>query len=332
MFEMHGNKTVADFIKSRAKLRPVTLPRFSQAWTVAWENSWSPSKAGVSEDVNDWLFNLTANEKRIVARVISGGFVAVEAIVGDHWIKISNDISLPIEVTMLARLFSAQECNHALGYDMLSSTLDIDTLDLENEFQAYSKLYYAKTQHYSDLVVSTAIFAGALECVSLMSSFALLESFSTTGRLNAMKRIMSWSRNDELLHGAMGIELFHYLVQEGGLTDPQVDSIYEGFDNVVNNEILFIDWCFEDNQLDWISKSDLHDLTFSLANKSLHNLGLTERYVTKNENELLDYFNAIQCTGTYVDFFRGHNGENYTVSNHQRLENEILETCFLSEL
>jgi ribonucleotide reductase beta subunit family protein with ferritin-like domain len=331
---INGQNTNNRYLETK-KLRPITLPRFREAIDTAWGNPWDAKKAGIQEDLNDWDFRLSSEEKNLVSRILIGGFVTAEAIIGDHWTKIAQDPNLPIEVIMLAKIFSAQECNHAIAYDLLESSLNIESSDISKEIAALNKLNKAKNVlDKEDMVVSLAVFAAGYEGISLMSSFALLESFSTRGLLNGMKRIMSWSRNDELLHSAMGIELFHYYVHNFGISDGQVDQIISELEIIIANEHKFIDWCFNWQNLPGIPTSEIHQLIDWLGEKALYNLGLSKNETTIKpiDGTILSYFQTLLLTGTYVDFFQGHNGENYTSGNKARLNEESISTEFLASL
>ena len=312
-----------DILGERQNLRPYDYPIFEEMHLASIQSPWSHLEVPMANDIIDWS-EISELEQRIVAGILKG-FTLAETLVGCYWREVvAMKFRLP-EIVMMATTFSHQETIHGRGYDHLESTLNLDT------YQAFlsdpvsrGKLEFILSQLETkeDLARSLAIFSGAVEGVSLFSSFAVLLSFSKKSQFGGMAQILSWSVLDEIKHSQMGLELYKQLIAEYPELKPLDSEIYEGFDAVVENELAFIDSVFKDGDLETISKAETKDFIKYRANKKLMELRLPPVYsLTGDYQEVKHYFDTIMGK-TMNDFFaQGRNGGGYSAMLTQDFTN-----------
>jgi len=285
-------------------------PFFFEQYQKALASVWRPQEASLESDVRDWN-NSTPQEREVVGGILRG-FTQLECHVSDYWSNIPTWFPKH-EVAAVARMFSLSEVVHAEAYNILSDTLGI------NEFEAFlgdptaqAKIGYFLNE--KSIKESLAIFSGAGEGVSLFSSFSVLLSLNLTGRYKGLAQLISWSINDEQQHSDVGIALFKELVKEDPLTPEEAETIYAGFDAVIENEFAFIRKIFDGKTLDTIAQEDLRAFISYRANDRLEKLGLRPKYIYKHEraNNIKKWFNPLAAGLTSTDFFaQAKSGDSY---------------------
>ena len=288
-------------------------PEFFERFKKARLSGWSPDEVIFDGDIRDWQ-NSTEDEREIIGGILRG-FTQLECHVGDYWAKIP--ICFPKhEVNAVAREYSASEAVHAWAYNFLSENLGLD------EFEAFlgdpvarQKIGYFLEE--KSIKESLAIFSGAAEGVSLFSSFAVLLSLNLTGRYKGLAQIISWSALDEQQHSNTGIALLRELTKEEPLTDSEISTIIEGFNQVLINEFSFIDKTFEGRELrgNRLTPYDLKHYSYFRANNRLGKIGIPGfRYPFDYEaaNRIKVWYHPLIKGNTSTDFFsQSKDGGNY---------------------
>lgn len=288
-------------------------PEFFERFKKARLSGWSPDEVIFDGDIRDWQ-NSTEDEREIIGGILRG-FTQLECHVGDYWANIP--VWFPKhEVNAVAREYSASEAVHAWAYNFLSENLGLD------EFEAFlgdpvarQKIGYFLEE--KSIKESLAIFSGAAEGVSLFSSFAALLSLNLTGRYKGLAQIISWSALDEQQHSNTGIALLRELTKEEPLTDSEISTIIEGFNQVLINEFAFIDKTFEGRELrgNRLTPYDLKNYSYFRANNRLGKIGISGfRYPFDYEaaNRIKVWFHPLIKGNTSTDFFsQSKDGGNY---------------------
>lgn len=286
------------------------------AWLKCLTSVWNHNEVSLDSDLKDWSSS-TAEEKALITSILKG-FTQIELHIGDYWAHIADYFPKP-EIIEMARAFSFFETIHAAAYNHLVATLGLDEYQLFMSDQvAQTKVNYFKTS-IEDKLVELAIFSGAGEGVSLFSSFALLLAFNKTGRFKGIAQILSWSLNDEHNHSEYGTKLYQELRSElkSELTTAQKLQIKEGFDQVLENEMKFLDQAFLDSlgPICEHDKADYVNFLYLRANDRLNALGLAELqydYDLDRAKSISKWFIPIFKASVSNDFFAHlKSGENY---------------------
>ena len=300
--------------KYRQTYKPFEYPQYFEVYQDAFSAIWRPEEVDLQSDLRDW--NECTDDERDIISGILRGFTLMECDVSCYWGETICKLFPKHEIQAVARLFSFNEVIHSQAYNYLSDTLGL------NEFEAFLGDPYAQKklndlQKFKDPLTSLAIFSGAGEGVSLFSSFAVLLSFNYyTGRFKGLMQIISWSALDEQLHSHVGCSLFKELVKEQGLTNEQKQSIIEGFDLIVQNEIAFVSNIFKSRASDYITGDQLIAYIYYRANERLRFLGLTHEDLYKYDRilckKIRDWFEPIISGNSSTDFFsQAKDGANY---------------------
>lgn len=312
------------------------FPEYFEYFRKAVASVWRPEEVALEADLRDWQHNTTQAERDLVAGVLRG-FTSAEIGIGCHWGDVVCRMFPKPEVQAMARMFSAFEQIHAQAYNYLSDTLGL------NEFEEFISDPIAKQKverfftECSSEKVGLAVFSGAGEGVSLYSSFAILLAFCKDGRFKGIQQIISWSLNDEQNHSEGGCRLFRDLVQETGITDAEVEEIYNGFQVVIENEFSFLDNIFKGENASSvpIKLDELKAYIKTRANDRLLALGLEPKIeVSKNEvllaRQIFDWFEPMAKGQVSHDFFaRAKAGDNYIAKPSQDFQSVNLSALKL---
>lgn len=304
---------------SDLKFRPIRYPNFFEYWKLAKRNPWNVFELDFLGDKQDWRTRLSAKEQNAIIRSLTA-FTQAEQIVGDYWtLRVATSFKVP-EIIMMARAFGDQECTHFYAYNYTEEILDLDTF---NDFVG-NEIARKKIEELIDKEInassldSLAIFSGAVEGVSLFSSFLILLSFCKDNKMPSIKRILGWSVVDEELHSIAGIELFNTFKTRENFN---VTRVLEGFDAVIKNEEAFIDFILQDGDLPTIKRDEVISYLHLRANQKLQDLGLLEYghefYEVKNKEAAIahnQFINSFTKGKVHGDFFTGKISDGYTAS------------------
>ena len=303
--------------EDRDSLFPVQYPDIYDAYLKIVDQPWSFTEVSMEADIKQWKDQLTEGDRR-VCKLVFAGFTEAEGSVGCYWSNVVAKRFQCPEVEALAKACSYQETVHKFGYGHVISTLNLDIAPLlaENPV-AKDKLDHIENQiseDKKDLAKSLAIFSGAIEGVSLFSSFVILLSFSRDSLLPGMRQILSWSVIDEDNHSKMGIFLYGKLIEEDPSLKPNEEEVYQGFREVVDKELAFVELAFQNYYSPRINKTQVIEFIKYRANNRLMALGFKPLYQLdmKKVQEVTYWFN--QCVSGIADndfFFSSKNGQAY---------------------
>jgi len=311
------------------------FPQFAETYEKTVASVWRHQEAPLDSDVRDWQFNSTQSERELIAGVLKG-FTSMELGIQCYWgTKVCEMFPKP-EIQAMARAFSFFETIHAFAYNYLSDELGLDEYEeFISDPVALKKVSMFFSGCSSDKV-SLAVFSGAGEGVSLYSSFAILLSFTKDGRYTGLNSLISWSCLDEDTHSSAGCELFRLYVEETGITDNEVEEIYNGFRVVVDNEFSFIDNIFQDRDDVPIVKNDLKGYIKERANNKLNELGLKAVFTLTEEEmdgamRVSSWFDPMVRGAISHDFFKTKKeGSSYTAKPNQDFMSVDLTSLDLS--
>lgn len=231
----------------RESHKPLFYPGIYDAYMRIVDKPWSFTEVPMEGDVTQWKKELTEADKYLITSILKG-FTKIESHVSCYWSDVIAKHFQAQEVNSFAKAASYQETVHFRAYAHLEDTLGLDVTEaFQKDMVAQAKIGYIYSNLGDDrqnLAKSLAVFSGAVEGVSLFSSFAILLSFAESSLMLGMKQILSWSVRDEHNHSEAGIELYHLLIEECPELVPNEGDIHVAFKIVVDNEINFVEKAF----------------------------------------------------------------------------------------
>lgn len=299
----------------RDTYRSFEYPQFEELHTKLMHGYWHPGEVSLDEDVNDFKFKLTDDERVLVGRILKN-FVQSEIHIGCFWGDFVSSWFKKPEIQDVARFISGAETIHTKGYDKLNVELGLaDYESLKEDKRLYARiqmLINKKARTPENILKQLFLYSVMGEGVSLFSSFLILFSFPRKNLLKGTGQIISWSSIDENCHSDVGTLLFNTMKREYNLFNEEMkNSLYEIADEVVDIEMSLIDRCFEGLNVDTIIKPEVvKNYVKNRANKQLKKAGLNKRYdVDKSLLEESAFFETSVFGESVVDFFANKSTE-----------------------
>ncbi len=280
-------------LEKREYYQPFHYPWAFDMYRKQLKMHWIPDEVPMQNDITDWKFNLTAEEKNLLMQIFRF-FTTADIDVAKGYCKFYlPTFSGHPEVAQMLTTFASYEAIHVEAYALLLTTLGI----AEGEFKTFTeyKEMAEKHEYMSDMKMDTvedmlrtiAVYSAFGEGLQLFSSFAILMNFPRFGKMKGMGQIVTWSIKDESVHTEGMIRLFRTLALENpqAWTDDVRKSIYEACRRMVELEDRFIDLAFAHGGIEGLDNYEVKEYIRYIADRRLLQLGLKTNFKVK-ENPL----------------------------------------------
>lgn len=299
-----------NIMEPRDTYRPFEYPFAHEAFKKQNQMHWLPEEVPLHEDVRDWNFNLTAEEKNLLTQIFRFFTQADVSVAKGYLHRYIPILAHKPELAMMMSSFANMEAIHIDAYSLLLDTVGMP----ETEYSAFTKYKaMADKQEYldslpseatvEDILLSLAVYSAFTEGLQLFSSFAILLNFPRFNRMKGMGQIVTWSVRDESLHVESMIRVFHAMVSENPhvWTDEFKAKIYQACRDSVALEDTFIDLAFELGGVRGLDADEVKQYVRYIADRRLLQLGLKPNYGVKdNPLQWLDEtLNAVE----HANFF-----------------------------
>jgi ribonucleoside-diphosphate reductase beta chain len=265
--------------------KPFAYPWAYEAWLMQQRAHWLPEEVPMAEDVKDWQYNITDDERNLLTQIFRF-FTQADVEVNNCYMKHYSQVFKPTEVLMMLSAFSNIETIHIAAYSHLLDTIGMP----ETEYSAFLKYAEMKDKYdymqsftmdsKHEIAKTLAAFGAFTEGLQLFASFAILLNFPRRNKMKGMGQIVTWSVRDETLHCLSIIRLFRTFVQENiEIWTPELRSeIADICRTIVEHEDAFIDLAFGTGHIEGLTADETKRYIRFIANRRLMMLGLEPLY------------------------------------------------------
>lgn len=95
-------------LTTRHYYKPFQYNEAFEHWLSQQQSFWLHTEINMDNDIYDWKFNLTDDERYIIGSILKS-FVQSEILIGDYWRKLGGVFQIP-EIGMMCSAFSNMEC------------------------------------------------------------------------------------------------------------------------------------------------------------------------------------------------------------------------------
>lgn len=299
---------MSKLLEKRPYYKPFDYPWMFEVYKKQNDILWRPEEVHLDEDKNDWDNKLTNEERNLLTQLFRFFTNADVDIAAGYIEKFLPTFKLP-ECRMMLGSFVNTESIHQHGYSYLLDEIGMPELEYK-AFQEYEDMK-AKHKYLEDIKVDTienlvkalAIYSGFGEGLQLFSSFAMLLNFPRFNKMKSMGQIVSWSIRDEQLHIDSMIKLFHILLDENRTVwkSSIKKEIYQAAEDMVGLENKFIDLCFEQGDIEGLTKEELKNYIKYIGDRRLLQLGL--KPIFKVKTNPLDWLEEQVNSVEHTNFF-----------------------------
>lgn len=283
-------------LDSKPIYKPFNYPWAYEAWHMQQKIHWLPEEIPMADDVKDWRYNITPNEKHLLTQIFRF-FTQADIEVNNCYMKHYSRVFQPTEIQMMLSAFSNMETIHVAAYSHLLDTIGMD----EAEYAAFLKYEEMKAKYdymqgfdvesKEGIARTLAVFGAFTEGLQLFASFAILLNFPRFNKMKGMGQVVTWSVRDESLHCNSIIKLFKTFIQENPeiWTEAFKQSLYDACNDIVTHEDAFIDLAFEMGEIEGMTPNDIKQYIRFIGDRRLIQLGLKPMFkVNKNPIPWID--------------------------------------------
>ncbi|MCH2037406.1 MAG: ribonucleotide-diphosphate reductase subunit beta [Rickettsiales bacterium] len=288
--------------------KPFSYPWAYDAWHKQQAIHWLPEEVPLADDVKDWKYNLTEDERHLLTQIFRF-FTQADIEVNNCYMGHYMQIFKPTEIRMMLSAFSNIETIHIAAYSHLLDTIGMP----ETEYQAFMKYKEMKDKYdymqgfnvdtKRDIAKTLAAFGAFTEGLQLFASFAILLNFQRFGKMKGMGQIVAWSARDETLHTLSIIHLFLTFVSENPevMDEAFVEELNAICRSIVEHEDAFIDLAFGMGEIEGLTPSAVKQYIRYIGDRRLLQLQLQPIFhVKKNPLPWLDeILNGVEHTNFF---------------------------------
>jgi ribonucleoside-diphosphate reductase beta chain len=202
--------------------KPDLYPWTKKFIDAIWKGFWTPDEFNFRSDYSQFKTDLNYDEQQIIVRSLSA-IGQIEVAVKTFWAKIGDHMPHP-SIRDLGFAMANSEVIHNMAYEKLLDVLHLTHVFEDNMNEEvirgrvnYLRKYLKKT--YKDdkkqFIYSIILFTLFVENVSLFSQFYIIMHFNRNKAvLKDCAQQVQYTRNEEMLHAQIGIQIINTLRQE----------------------------------------------------------------------------------------------------------------------
>ena len=254
---------------------------------------WTDKEFSFKSDVQQFKVDLSDRDREIIVRTLSA-IGQIEVAVKTFWAKLGDNLPHP-SLQDLGYVMANIEVIHNNAYERLLTVLDLEDIFDQNlkldwiqgrvkYLKKYTHRFYkdSKKQYLYALILFTLF----VENVSLFSQFYVINWFSSFKNvLKDTDQQVKYTRNEELIHGLIGIKIINTIKEE------YPELIDEEFTKRISNEAVeafdaeskIIDWMVNGIDEKGLSAPILKEFVKNRINESLVQIGFDKVFEINEE-------------------------------------------------
>ena len=280
-----------------------------------WAGHWTPRKFKFKSDLHDFKTILTPEEQEIIIRTLTA-IGQIEIAVKKFWSRLGDNLPHP-SITDMGLVMSSIEVTHGLAYEKLLVVLGLEERFEENLKNPviegrvkYLRKYLDK--QYKDnkkqYIYSLILFTLFVENVSLFSQFYIILWFGRYRNvLKDTNNQVNYTKNEELIHGEMGVKLINTIRKEyPELFDQQLeDKVIQESEEALKAESKIIDWILGNFKDQRINSDILKSFVKYRIGTSLKSIGFSDENfkIIESDYRDLEWFIEEVIGEVKTDFF-----------------------------
>jgi ribonucleoside-diphosphate reductase beta chain len=275
---------------------------------------WTDKEFSFKSDIHQFKTQLTDQEREIIVRTLSA-IGQIEVAVKTFWSKLGDNLPHP-SLSDLGFVMANVEVIHNNAYERL-----LDVLGLNDVFEENLKLdwiqgrvkYLKKYTHrfYKDskkqYLYALILFTLFVENVSLFSQFYIINWFARYKNvLKDTDQQVRYTRNEELIHGLVGVKLVNTIREElPELFDQELEEkIYQEAEQAFISESKIVDWMINGIDEKGLTAPILKEFIKNRINESLVQIGFKKIFeIDEDLLEETSWFDEELLGSNATDFF-----------------------------
>lgn len=305
----------------RILVKPYEYPEVIKYSEAVQHSYWLVSEFDFSNDVQDYRTKISEKERTVIKRAMLA-ISQIEVAVKGFWGKVGDKLPKP-EIAAAGAVMAESETRH---FDFYSKLLEV--LGLNHEFEEalqqpeiqgrveYLKKYLTKPNSSREAyVLHLTLFTLLIENASLFSQFLIVKLFRKQKNMFIdIESGINATQKEELIHAMFGAFLINKIKEEYPeyFTAEFWEKINKACKKAFEAECKIIDWIFDNNDLDFITREEVKEFVKLRINDSLNMLGAEPLYkVDWDKLKRCEFFITEIYAFVRNDFFNNKSA-NYT--------------------
>jgi len=281
-----------------------------------WQGFWTPDEFNFRSDYSQFKTELSTEEQEVIVRALSA-IGQIEVAVKSFWANVGTHLPHP-SINDLGYAMANSEVIHNMAYEKLLDVLHLTHVFEENlnEEVIRGRVNYLRKYNervYEDdkkqFIYSIILFTLFVENVSLFSQFYIILHFNRNRAvLKDCAQQVQYTRNEEMLHAQVGIQLINTLRDEyPEMFDAELEArIQEEIRDSMVAESKVIDWMIGDYAVDGLNADILKTFVGKRMKESMEQIGFDHSQI-EIDKTLADetfWFDEALLGSTMTDFFQ----------------------------
>lgn len=316
----------------RTLVKPYEYPEVTKYSEAVQHSYWLVSEFDFSSDVQDYRTKITDKERVVIKRAMLA-ISQIEVAVKAFWGKVGDKLPKP-EIAAAGAVMAESETRH---FDFYSKLLEV--LGLNGEFESalqqpeiqgrveYLKKYLTRANSSKEAyVLHLTLFTLLIENVSLFSQFLIIKLFRKEKNMFIdIESGINATQKEELIHAMFGAFLINKIKEEypEWFTKEFYDKINKACKKAYEAECKIVDWIFDNNDLDFITREEVKEFIKLRVNDSLDMVGGQPMFTIDWEKlKRCEFFITEIYAFVRNDFFNSKSA-NYTKRNKSVSANDL---------
>jgi len=294
--------------------KPDNYP-WTQEFIEAMQNGfWTHREFNFQSDIQDFLVNLSDQEKQIIIRALST-IGQLEISVKKFWAKLGDNLPHP-SINDMGYVMANVEVIHGDAYERLLEVLGIDDsfdeilkLDIIKGRVNYLRKHLHKfhDNNKKQFVYSLILFTLFVENIALFSQFYTISWFGRyKNLLKDTNKQVEYTSREENLHAMIGIKIINTIKEEHPeLFDDELEQkiIYEAKE-AIKYECQIIEWIVNGYDHEKLNSNLLKEFIKNRMNESLKKIGYDSVFDVDEETiSKTSWFDEQVLGNNMTDFF-----------------------------
>lgn len=294
--------------------KPDNYP-WTQEFIEAMQNGfWTHREFNFQSDIQDFLVNLSDQEKQIIIRALST-IGQLEISVKKFWAKLGDNLPHP-SINDMGYVMANVEVIHGDAYERLLEVLGIDDsfdqilkLDIIKGRVNYLRKHLHKfhDNNKKQFVYSLILFTLFVENIALFSQFYTISWFGRyKNLLKDTNKQVEYTSREENLHAMIGIKIINTIKEEHPeLFDDELEQkiIYEAKE-AIKYECQIIEWIVNGYDHEKLNSDLLKEFIKNRMNESLKKIGYDSVFDVDEETiSKTSWFDEQVLGNNMTDFF-----------------------------
>ncbi len=289
-----SDKRVINGLADVNQLAPFKYPWAWEYFLNANKNHWTPLDINMAQDVHDYQYNLTDNEKHVYENVLAYLTTSDILAMRNIGLAVMEKMTAPeLQIYQARQVY--EEALHTWTYQHCIETIGLDQGEIYNRYRVVPEIN-AKIQlanrrldsilrsdidltdqdELNNFVMAYSFFAGIFEGCWFYNGFTPIFSLQRRGLMKGTSEQLQYIMRDEVMHASFGIRVVKQIMLENEVTlDPK--AIREMWDESEAAEIGYAQYILKDPILGYSANDHIEQFRF-IANRRARQLGFEEPF------------------------------------------------------